>query len=410
MLRGFFIYGIQIFVSMEKTSRIASVDIMRGLTLLLMLFVNDLNMRVAPAWLGHMKADFDGMGLADWVFPGFLFIVGMAIPFALAGRINKGEPLSKILLHILIRTVSLLVIGVLMLNTGRVNPETTGMSENIWALLMYISIFLVWNDYPSDKGKLPFKILRALGLAALVFLAVIFRSGSADDPGWMITEWWGILGLIGWGYLVASLTYLATRDSITGTAISVIFFLTVNIMDASGLLGFLDPVRPALGIIIQGNVPLIVLTGMLAGVLLRKLKDTGHERIIIVFVTLGFLSLVIGFILSNWFIISKIMATPSWGMICSGISFLVFAGIYWLADAKGLTGWAAFVRPAGKHSLTTYLAPDILYHAIWMSAVPVLIYKQSSDPLIVIIGSIAWALLMAGLTALLAKINIKLKL
>ncbi|MDF1559753.1 MAG: hypothetical protein P1P83_06050 [Bacteroidales bacterium] len=257
---------------MKSGNRILSIDIMRGLTLLLMLFVNDLNMRVAPVWLGHMPADFDGMGLA------------------------------------------------------------------------------------------------------------------------------------------ASLFYLVTRDSITGTAIAVMVFLTVNILDASGLLSFLDPARPALGIIIQGNVPLIVLTGVLAGVIIRKMKESGNERILTILITLGFLSLAIGFILRNWFLISKIQATPSWGMICSGISFMVFAVIYWLADVKGMTGWAAFVRPPGRHSLTTYLAPDILYHAIWMSAVPLLIYKQSSEPLVVIVGSIAWALLMAGLTALLAKINIKLKL
>lgn len=395
---------------MEKTSRIASVDIMRGLTLVLMLFVNDLNMKVAPGWLGHMKADFDGMGLADWVFPGFLFIVGMAIPFALSGRINKGETTWKIFLHIIVRTFSLLIIGVLMLNTGRVNPETTGMGKDLWALLMYISVFFVWNDYPTERGKVLFMILRAAGVAALIFLVIIFRSGPADDPGWLITGWWGILGLIGWGYLTASLIWLGTRDSVAGTAIAVVFFLTVNILDASGVLGFTDPLRPALGIIIQGNVPLIVLTGMLAGVLLRRMKEYGSARIITVFMTLGMLSLAIGFILRNWFIISKIQATPSWGMICSGISFLVFAFIYWLADVKEWRRWAAFVRPAGKHSLTTYLAPDILYHAIWMSAVPVLIYKQSSEPLVVIIGSIAWALLMVGLTALLAKINIKLKL
>ena len=97
-------------------------------------------------------------------------------------------------------------------------------------------------------------------------------------------------------------------------------------------------------------------------------------------------------------------------MICSGISFLVFIMIYWLADVKGVKKWAAFVKPAGQYSLTTYLAPDILYHAIWMSAVPVLIYKQSSEPLVVIIGSVVWALLMAGLTALLARINVRLKL
>ena len=396
--------------NLEKRARIASVDIMRGLTLLLMLFVNDLNMKVAPAWLGHMKADFDGMGLADWVFPGFLFIVGMAIPFAISGRIKKGEPVSGILLHIAIRTFSLLVIGVLMLNSGRVNPETTGIDRNLWALLMYISVFLVWNDYPAGKHKLPFRVLRAAGAATLIFLAVIFRSGTAENPGWMITGWWGILGLIGWGYLAASLVYVAFRDSVAWTSVAVIFFLVINILDKSGVFGGLDPLRPVLGILIQGNVPLIVVTGMLAGILIRRVKESGHIRIILMFIVLGMVCLSMGFILREWFIISKIMATPSWGMICSGISFLVFAAIYWFADVKGLTRWAGFVRPAGKHSLTTYLAPDILYHAIWMSAIPVLFYKQSSEPLVVIIGSIAWALLMAGLTAILARYSIKLKL
>lgn len=395
---------------MNSSTRIESIDIMRGLTLLLMLFVNDLNMRVAPAWLGHMKADFDGMGLADWVFPGFLFIVGMAIPFAVSGRLKKGDSLPKILMHILIRTVSLLIIGVLMLNTGRVNPEATGMSGNLWALLMYISVFLVWNDYPSGKNKLLFAVMRSAGIATLIFLAIIFRSGTTEDPGWMITGWWGILGLIGWGYLVSSLIWLAFRDSVAGTSVAVLFFLAVNILDQTGLLAFLDPLRPVLGIIIQGNVPLIVLTGMLAGVLLRKLRESGNERIILLFITLGFISLAVGFVFRKWFIISKILATPSWGMICSGISFLVFAAIFWLADVKGMTRWAGFVRPAGKHSLTTYLAPDILYHLIWMSPVPILIYKQSQEPLVAVIGSIVWALLMAGLTALLAKVNIKLKL
>lgn len=395
---------------MENRPRIASVDIMRGLTLLLMLFVNDLNMKVAPAWLGHTEADFDGMGLADWVFPGFLFIVGMAIPFAISGRIKRNEPVSGILLHIAIRTISLLVIGILMLNSGRVNPEATGMNRNLWALLMYISVFLIWNDYPKGKHKLLFIILRAAGVATLIFLAIIFRSGSVDDPGWMITGWWGILGLIGWGYLTASLIYVAFRDSVAWTMAAVIFFMMINILDQSGVLGFLDPVRPVLGIIIQGNVPLIVLTGMFAGILIRKLKESGDEKIILMLIVMGIISLALGFFLRKWFIISKLLATPSWGMICSGISYLLFAAIYWLADVRGLTGWADFVRPAGRYSLTTYLAPNILYHAIWMSSVPVLIYKQSSEPLVVILGSIAWALLMSGLTAILARMHIKLRL
>ena len=121
---------------MADSNRIQSIDIMRGLTLVLMLFVNDLYMPGVPAWLGHTKADFDGMGLADWVFPGFLFMVGMAIPFAIGGRIAKGESNIIISRHIAVRTVSLLIIGVLMLNSGRVNAELTGISKNLWAVLM----------------------------------------------------------------------------------------------------------------------------------------------------------------------------------------------------------------------------------------------------------------------------------
>ena len=77
---------------------------------------------------------------------------------------------------------------------------------------------------------------------------------------------------------------------------------------------------------------------------------------------------------------------------------------------KNKKTWAKFLKPAGENSLTTYLAPDILYYLIWMTGIPVLIYKQSSEPLIVVTGSLIWALLMVGLTALLARYNIRLRI
>jgi predicted acyltransferase len=395
---------------MTNPVRISSIDIMRGLTLLLMLFVNDLNMKVAPAWLGHTKADFDGMGLADWVFPGFLFIVGMAIPFALSNRLKKGDPEVRISLHILTRTLSLLIIGVLMLNTGRVNPELTGMSKDLWALMMYVAVFFVWNDYPIKSDRYLKTILQLIGVLALALLAIRFRSGQTDNPGWMITGWWGILGLIGWGYLTGAFTWLFCRDSILKILFVTLFFFLLNILSGLHLLGFLDPVKPVFGILLEGNVPFIVLTGVLAGVMLRNHKTSEPGSIITPFLVIGIMSIIIGFILRNWFIISKIHATPSWGMICNGISFLVFILIYWLADVKNKTRWASFVKPAGQYSLTTYLAPDILYHAIWMTGIPLLLYKQSAEPLVAVFGSLAWALLMVGLTAMLARINIKLRL
>lgn len=395
---------------MTSSNRVYSIDIMRGLTLILMLFVNDLFMPGVPHWLGHMEASFDGMGLADWVFPGFLFMVGMAIPYSIGKRIKSGEDNFKISRHIFIRTISLLIIGVLMLNTGRVNPELTGMSKNLWSLLMYIGVFLTWNDY-KEKENNYFTLtgLRLGGMALLAFLVFRFKSGQPENDGSLITGWWGILGLIGWGYVVCAFIYLFVKDEIVNIAVAFLFFLAMNILDKAGLLSYLDPARPLLGVIIEGNVPMIVLAGVLMTLLLKKYNGQ-PEGFMIIGATLGAISLGAGFFLRHWFIISKIQATPSWGLICNGISMLIFVALYFIIDIRRLTGWTSLIRTAGEHSLTTYIAPDIIYYLIWMSGVPVLIYKQSTQPMIVIAGSIAWALLMVGLTRLLVRFGIKLKL
>jgi heparan-alpha-glucosaminide N-acetyltransferase len=395
---------------MPNYNRIYSIDIMRGLTLLLMLFVNDLNVQAAPSWLGNMEADYNGMGLADWVFPGFLFIVGMAIPFAFSKRFSDGQSLFEISRHIFTRSLSLIIIGVLMLNTGRVNPELTGMGKNLWAVLMYIAVFLFWNDY-RDKENRIYTItgFKMVALAIFILLVFRFRSGEPENNGSLITGWWGILGVIGWAYLVSAFTYVLCRDSILKTALVTLLFLILNILSNKNLLEFLNPVKPLLGVIIQGNNPLIVLTGLIGGIVIKKIPITEFRKVLLIFIGLGLLSLATGSLLHRWFIISGTQPTPSYGMICSGISFLVFIIIYWIVDVMKLRAWSKFIEPAGANSLTTYLVPYILYHLIWMTDIPILIYKQSSEPFIVILGSLIWALLMVGLTALLVRINIRLR-
>ncbi|HAX93859.1 MAG TPA: DUF5009 domain-containing protein [Bacteroidales bacterium] len=376
-----------------------------------MLFVNDLNMDVAPAWLGHMPADLDGMGLADWVFPGFLFIAGMSVPFAITKRISQGLTQPDNIKHIIYRTVSLLVIGILMLNTSRVDSELTGIGKNLWALLMYLAVFLVWNNY-RNKDEKPFTVtgFRLAGVGLLLVLIFKFRSGQPENDGSLITGWWGILGLIGWGYLAAGLTFILCRNSIPLTASVAALFLGLNVLSTLGLTAFMDPVRPFLGVIVDGNVPFIVISGMVAGLMVRKSADTGYKPLIRNLIIAGVLILAAGFFLRKWFILSKIQATPSWGLVCTGISFLVFTIIYITADVFKKTRWADFFRPAGENSLTTYLAPDILYQLIWMGGLPVFFYKQSTNLPVLIGGSLIWAILMVWLTAFLKRLGVSLKL
>lgn len=394
----------------SSKTRILSIDIMRGLTLFLMLFVNDLYVPGVPKWMVHTQAHEDGMGLADWVFPGFLFMVGMAIPFAFMSRQKKGESKGKILGHVLVRTLSLLLIGVFMVNIHRLNPELTGISMYGWAILAYLSIFLVWNKYPenSSYGKL-FVGLKALGFVGLAVLAFIFRAGTAENPEWMATSWWGILGLIGWGYFAASLTFLFSKGKLVPIVLTWAFFIVLNILSQWNMLDFLKPIKPVFGVLISGNTPSIVLCGLVVGTILKTYKND-FKKLQTILIPMGLTVLSFGFVLRIWFIISKIGGTPSWAMICNGISILLFCLLFFIIDQRKWDKWSNIFKPAGQNSLTTYLAPDIIYYVIWSLGLNVLIYKQDESAVLAVVGSIAWAFAMIGVAALLSKINIRLKL
>lgn len=95
------------------SKRIATIDVMRAIIMLLMLFVNDIpGVDGLPHWLGHAETEEDMLGFSDIVFPGFLFCVGMSIPFAMQSRLRKtaGNVLG-VLRHVLDRTVALVVMG-----------------------------------------------------------------------------------------------------------------------------------------------------------------------------------------------------------------------------------------------------------------------------------------------------------
>ncbi len=394
---------------MGKSNRIMSIDIMRGFNLVLMLFVNDIFVPGVPAWLGHVNADVDGMGLADWVFPGFMFMVGMSIPYSVGNRISKGDDKVALFKHILIRTISLLIIGVLMSNSRAVNAEYTGITKSLWSFVMYTGVFLVWNNYNEEKSsKYLIWGLRILGVLMIIPMVIIFR--GAEDRIFRFNSW-GILGTIGWGYLVAALVYMWFRDSISKASVFVAIFLIINMLSKLHLLDFLSPFRPVLGTIINGNAPFIVLSGMLITIILKNYAEKNGIKTVLIISGLGIASILAGFLLRPWFIISKIQSTPSWGLICNGISMVLFALLFWIIDIMKKVNWSLFLRPAGANSLTVYLVPDMFYYIIWQFSLPFLFYKQADNQALAVAGSVVWAVVMGvGLPVLLEKINFRLKL
>jgi predicted acyltransferase len=171
------------------------------------------------------------MTFVDLVFPAFLFIVGMSIPFALGGRLAKGEPVLKTFGHVIVRTLALLFIGILMVHETP-DSQALGWPGELWCTLMYLAAILAFcsisppsaapksaaKPATSDRNrwKLASRCLRAAGLAGMVWLAFAFRGSNGErivtlSPWQLDTSWYGILGLIGWAYLVAAIVYLVFR-------------------------------------------------------------------------------------------------------------------------------------------------------------------------------------------------------
>src|SRR6218665_2423316 len=100
--------------------------------MVLMIFVNDLWTLIdIPHWLDHIPAAANGMGLADIVFPAFLFIVGLSVPYAIESRKKKKEDLFQILFHILVRTIALLIMGFFHVNMDSYD-ESAMLVKPLW--------------------------------------------------------------------------------------------------------------------------------------------------------------------------------------------------------------------------------------------------------------------------------------
>jgi predicted acyltransferase len=389
--------------------RIASIDVFRALTMLLMIFVNDFwTLTGIPDWLQHSEAHVDFLGFSDIIFPCFLFIVGMSIPFAIKARIARGENNFQIIQHILLRSLALLVMGVFTVNIPEINAEATGISQANFQVCAVIGFFLIWNVYPKSESskKYLFNGLQLLGVGVLLFLAYKFRGGEGGAKAEIMKpHWWGILGLIGWTYLTCAIFYLFLYKSISLLIISWVFFNFLSIAGHAGWLRSLWPGGPEDWILGNGAFAAFTFSGILATILLERFYTaTSKTKLSYIYIGIGAVMLIFGFFLRKFFIISKIYATPTWVFICCGIAFITYALIYWLTDLQHKAHWFAIIKPAGTSTLTCYLVPYIVYS--FYVALPV----SLSFGIVGLIKSMVFALLIIGITALLGRIGIKLKI
>lgn len=386
--------------------RISSIDAFRGITILVMIFVNELaGVSNVPQWMKHMPAEADAMTFVDLVFPAFLFIVGMSIPFAFNARLSKGDRPTIVWKHTLKRSVALIVMGLFMVNAEYGYNETEMLiTPALWAFFAYVLPIPIWNKYSKHFPLLWKSILQYGGM--LGFVALYFLYVQKNGAIGMTEKWWGILGLIGWAYLFTVVYYWFANGNLK--AIIAFFFICV-LANTLNLTEGLAINQMAWFSFIAGHLTHASLVG--AGVIISLLLFEGQVQSAINWKVVGFglLFFVMGYLLRPYYEVSKIRATPSWCLYSASLCTFIYYGLYWLMELKKKTQWSNFFMPAAANPLLIYILPGIIIYfnkAIGLEIVPD--YFNSGLP--GILWCAVFSIIMLYLMKVFNKLNIRLHL
>jgi len=276
-----------------------------------------------------------------------------------------------------VRTISLLALGILMVHETP-DSEKLGWSGTLWVALMFTSaIFAFCSISPVGKASSPERerifhvitlVLRGLGIAALVYLALVFV-GRKDQhiirlyPFSISTSWYGILGLIGWAYFAASIIYLIFRTNRTALLACV---AVMTCFYAAGRKGFFEHFWPNQIVDFGGTLgsqAAITVAGLLLGSILVSPDLRAHAsriRFTLLFVA-GFAFAAM--LTTGLYGISKNNATPAWCLWSSAITAALWLVFYLWVDVRPQSSIAKTAKPlaiAGQNVLLAYLFSEMM--------------------------------------------------
>lgn len=331
---------------MPPPQRLQSLDVYRGAT---MLFMSSEMLQI-PKTARQFGADsafwrfiefqtshvqWVGWSAWDLIQPSFMFMVGVALPWSIANRMDRGEKPFGLWLHALWRSFLLVALGIFLRSTHR--QQT----------------YFTFEDVLTQIG-LGFPFLFALGFtkprvqaatAALVLIGywAAFAVYPLPAPGFDTTT----VGVpADWPHHVTG--FAAHWDKNTNLA---------NAVD-QWFLNLFPREKPFVfnggGYLTLNFVPSLatMIFGLLAGGLLRSRASDAIRRLCIA----GVAGIVLGLAFDALGVcpMVKRIWTPSWTLFAGGCTTLILAACYWVIDVKGIRGWTFPFLVVGMNSIAMY--------------------------------------------------------
>jgi len=309
------------------SQRLLSLDTLRGFDMLWITgggaFIVSLSKANGSGWLQVLAQQmehvrWEGFHFFDLIFPLFMFISGVAIPYAIISKKEKGAPNGDLFRKIVKRMLLLVVFGVVYngaLRNGFDNIRYASVLGQIGiAYFIAATIFI----YSSKWKTRIFWLLGIMaGVALLQFTVPVPGYGAAAfSPEGSINGWLDRLLLPG--------------------------RLHRSTFDPEGIL-----------CVISASV--VTLTGALAGGVLRDGKEADVRKTLVLAGS-GVALVIVAVLLHPVYPIIKRMWTVTYDMLAAGISLLLLSLFYFIIDVKKWHKWTFFFRVIGLNSITIYMA------------------------------------------------------
>jgi predicted acyltransferase len=310
--------------------RLLCLDVYRGLMVASMIIVDNPGSDEKAYW-PIMHAKWNGWTPADFIFPSFLFLVGISLVYSFDARRLRGETNQQILWHVFKRSLILIAVG-LLVNASPIygldvhSWRFEGVTQRIGLCYFLAAILELWS---GRRGQLLALVGCLLGYWALLRFVPVPGAGI---PGRDIAFMDPVQNLPAWldRKLFMGHLYDGTRDP-------------------EGLIHTI----PAIG---------TTLIGVLTGHWLKSKRST--SQLIGGMVFLGILGMLGGELWNRWFPINKNLWTSSFVLFSGGFCLLFLALLYWLTESKRWRGkWTMLILVFGMNAIAGFVADSLIYGA-----------------------------------------------
>jgi predicted acyltransferase len=312
-----------------KPERLISLDAFRGFTIAGMILVNN------PGSWSHIypqleHAEWNGWTFTDWIFPFFLWIVGVAMTFSFSARSIKGDSRQKILMNVVRRSCIIFLLGLFLSGFpfGLLwNHSFSFSSIRIPGVLQRIAVCYLIGSFmylfASMRG-----IIIAIGTLFVSYALMMFYIPVPE---------------IGAGLFEKGRNFAAYIDSLL---LNGHMWSATKSWDPEGIVSTLPAIATTL-------------LGALTGDYLRLSTHSKTEKSAWMFV-FGAGMLLIGAIFDMWMPINKNLWTVSYSIFMGGWALCVFGIFYFLIDARGIKKWAHPFVVYGMNAIFVFVLSGIL--------------------------------------------------